>query len=124
MIGLARLRYRYPHTSGALLLPAAIAASWLLMAAPALLAPSFAAESGPALVLSSGHGRALSSVLQAGTGVRALAALAGITLAAMLFDRLRRDLRTYPCDPARWRLQAALGALGSVAGIAPALWGG
>jgi len=54
--------------------------------------------------------------------VRALVALCGLSLATILFDRIRRDLRDYPTDPARWRLQASLGALGSVVGIAPLLW--
>jgi len=35
---------------------------------------------------------------------RGLAAFCGLALAAVLFDRLRRDLRDYPCDSTRWQL--------------------
>ncbi len=103
MIGLARLRCRYPQTPGILLLAAAVAASWLLLIAPILFAPPL--DHGPGVL------------------AQALAAFAGILLAALLFDRLRRDLRDDPCDRARWRLQAALGVLGSAAALAPLLWG-
>jgi hypothetical protein len=100
MIGLARLRHRYSRASGALLLPAAVLGGWLLLVAPAL-----ALEEA-------------NRVLAA----RTLAALAGLTLAAFLFDRIRRDLRSYPCDPARWRLQALLGAIGSAVAVLPLPW--
>ena len=76
------------------------AASWLLLIAPMLL-------------MEAGDGRIVAR------GVEAMAALA---LATVLFDRLRRDLRDYPCDPARWRLQAALGALCSTVTLTPLLW--
>ena len=116
MIGLARLRHRYTHMSGVFLVPAAIAASWLLLSVPTLLAPALSAD----LV----HWGALFRVAFSPTAsARAVGALAGIAVATILFDRLRRDLRDYPCDPARWRLQAVLGAVGSVVGVSPMLLG-
>jgi phytol kinase len=101
MIGLARLRHRYAGASGALLLPVSVAASWLLLAAPFL-----AAATPHALI-----------------PVRAVCALCGLAAAAVAFDRIRRDLRDYPCDAARWRLQSALGFVGSAVGAAPLLFG-
>jgi len=101
MIGLARLRHRYSHTSGAFLLPLSVIGSWILLVLPPLLV-----ETPPPLM-----------------PARAAAAFAALTISAIAFDRLRRDLRNYPCDPARWRLQAALGMVGSALGLAPLLWG-
>ncbi len=100
MIGLARLRHRYPHLPGRLLLPASVAGSWLLLVAPVLIAETHRSQ----------------------IAGRITASIAGVAIAAILFDLLRRDLRDYPCDPARWRLQAFLGAAGSVVGLAPILW--
>jgi phytol kinase len=101
MIGLARLRHRYSHASGALLLPLSVIGSWILLVLPPLLV-----ETPRALL-----------------PARAAAAVAALTLSAVAFDRIRRDLRNYPVDPARWQLQAALGMAGSAFGLVPILWG-
>ena len=97
--GCCWLRHRYSHTSGGFLLPSSVVASWLLLIAPVLF-------------LSAGEGS---------TVERAIAAAVSLALATVLFDRLRRGLRDYPCDPARWQLQALLGAVCSTVALVPLL---
>lgn len=95
IIGLARLKRRYPHLCGVIVLPAAIFAGWLLLFLPYLLAERAVVD----------------------TVAETLLALVGVTLAVIGFFMTQPDLHDCPTDTPRWIRQALWAGVASVIGL-------
>lgn len=97
IIGLARLRHDYPHRSPRGILAVCIVKAWLIVFVPFALI----AEASPSPL------------------VCALAALAGVAAAALLFHVTQPGLEDCATDTPRWLRQASSAALGSTFGLIP-----
>ncbi len=97
IIGMIRHRYAIPDAPWLWVFVTNIAKGWLVLGVAYLLV----------------DGVTLAFCLHA------LAGLAGITLAALVFSAVQRNLSGYPIDWPRWRREAICAGLGSLAGLLP-----